>query len=533
MMEEIYQKISNENDFGCDTNEKSEIQEFFVGQTIFLTGCTGFLGKCFVEKLLRSCPGIKKLYLLVRPHKTPIEERMEKYFQHLLFDKLREMRPNFISKVVIIEGNLIENGMNLSNENRKLLLNEVTVIIHNASNVKFDGRTSLILRCNVLGTKYMLDLAKECKNLKCFSYVSTAYSHCYQKNIEEKCYPPPADLQVVQDLINVDEQTPNGLSDAAKYDAYYPWTNLYTYSKSIAESLVEEAAKQVNFACIIYRPSIVISTYQEPIVGWCGNINGPATIFLGSGLGLIHSGYILNYPLDLVPSDMCSNALFAIIWDVLTNRKENTNNVMVFNYGSSTVNPTNLLEFESKVVPRGEETPSAKMIGPHFTLPTRYFCWFLVLHFLTHFIPAMIADIALVMTLRKPQALSIWWKVTMNLRRIFFFGNGNWRIHVNETQKVWDRMNKRDQHLFFCDFRLFDWVTYGYSYWPGLRVYILKDPMTTLSAARRKYAILQGLYEMFKAALYIYILYYSLNYLLIIMSPLKIYVIQKYATHSF
>lgn len=76
---------------------------------------------------------------------------------------------------------------------------------------------------------------------------------------------------------------------------------------------------------------------------------------------------------------------------------------MVFNYGSSTVNPTNLLDFESKVVPRGEETPSAKMIGPHFTLPTRYFCWFLVLHFLTHFIPAMIADIALILTFRKPQ----------------------------------------------------------------------------------------------------------------------------------
>lgn len=121
----------------------------------------------------------------------------------------------------------------------------------------------------------------------------------------------------------------------------------------------------------------------------------------------------------------------------------------------------------------------------------------------------------------------------MNLRRIFFFGNGNWRIHVNETQKVWDRMNKRDQHLFFCDFRLFDWVTYGYSYWPGLRVYILKDPMTTLPAARRKYAILQGLYEIFKAMLYTYILYYSLNYLLIIMSPLKIYALQKYTPQSF
>ncbi|KAK0070593.1 hypothetical protein PV326_002326, partial [Microctonus aethiopoides] len=129
-MEEIYKKISNESDFGPDDTEKSEIQEFFVGQSIFLTGSTGFLGKCFVEKLLRSCPGIKKLYLLIRPHKQPVKER--------LFEKLRKLQPNFMSKVVVIEGNLMENGMNLSDEDKKMIVNEVTLMIHNASNVKFD-----------------------------------------------------------------------------------------------------------------------------------------------------------------------------------------------------------------------------------------------------------------------------------------------------------------------------------------------------------------------------------------------------------
>jgi len=38
----------------------------------------------------------------------------------------------------------------------------------------------------------MLDLAKECKNLYCFTHVSTAYVNCYlpEGPIEEKIYDP-------------------------------------------------------------------------------------------------------------------------------------------------------------------------------------------------------------------------------------------------------------------------------------------------------------------------------------------------------
>jgi fatty acyl-CoA reductase len=43
------------------------IQDFYVGRSIFITGATGFMGKVLVEKLLRSCPGIDRVYLLIRP----------------------------------------------------------------------------------------------------------------------------------------------------------------------------------------------------------------------------------------------------------------------------------------------------------------------------------------------------------------------------------------------------------------------------------------------------------------------------------
>lgn len=43
------------------------VSDFFTGRSIFVTGGTGFMGKVLVEKLLRSCPGIKNIYLLMRP----------------------------------------------------------------------------------------------------------------------------------------------------------------------------------------------------------------------------------------------------------------------------------------------------------------------------------------------------------------------------------------------------------------------------------------------------------------------------------
>ena len=54
------------------------VREFYAGRSVFITGATGYLGKVTVEKLLRSCPEISTIYVLVRPKKgkSP-EERLE------------------------------------------------------------------------------------------------------------------------------------------------------------------------------------------------------------------------------------------------------------------------------------------------------------------------------------------------------------------------------------------------------------------------------------------------------------------------
>ena len=49
--------------------------QFYEGQNIFVTGASGFLGKVLLEKLLRACPDVGNIYVLVRPKKgkEPIE----------------------------------------------------------------------------------------------------------------------------------------------------------------------------------------------------------------------------------------------------------------------------------------------------------------------------------------------------------------------------------------------------------------------------------------------------------------------------
>lgn len=60
----------------------SDVQEFFRDATVFMTGGTGFMGKMLIEKLSRSCPHIKHIYLLIRNKKgKDVSERIDAIFE--------------------------------------------------------------------------------------------------------------------------------------------------------------------------------------------------------------------------------------------------------------------------------------------------------------------------------------------------------------------------------------------------------------------------------------------------------------------
>ena len=59
-------------------SEWPTITEFYSGHDIFITGATGFMGKCLVEKILRSLPTAGRVFVLVRPKKgKSVQERVE------------------------------------------------------------------------------------------------------------------------------------------------------------------------------------------------------------------------------------------------------------------------------------------------------------------------------------------------------------------------------------------------------------------------------------------------------------------------
>lgn len=58
--------------------EYTSVKDFYRDRSIFITGGTGFMGKVLVEKLLRSCPGIKNIYLLMRPKNgQDVQQRLQ------------------------------------------------------------------------------------------------------------------------------------------------------------------------------------------------------------------------------------------------------------------------------------------------------------------------------------------------------------------------------------------------------------------------------------------------------------------------
>lgn len=149
-----------------------------------------------------------------------------------------------------------EENIGISDVDRKLLTDNVDIIVHNGATTKFDETVSVALKTNVLATKYLLELALECTHIEVFLYVSTAYSHCYLKHIEEKFYESPADLHIVYDIIKADSISEEGITNEALKILLGKWPNVYTFTKSIAEDLVKKIGEKANFACGVYRPSI-------------------------------------------------------------------------------------------------------------------------------------------------------------------------------------------------------------------------------------------------------------------------------------
>jgi FlaA1/EpsC-like NDP-sugar epimerase len=72
------------------------IREFYKDKSILMTGCTGFVGKVVLEKIMRCCPEFKRIYVLVRPKRgtAPMDRVWKDIFSSECFSRLNAL-PGF------------------------------------------------------------------------------------------------------------------------------------------------------------------------------------------------------------------------------------------------------------------------------------------------------------------------------------------------------------------------------------------------------------------------------------------------------
>ena len=51
------------------------IADFYAQKDVFITGATGFMGKCLLEKILRSVPDVGSVFVLTRAKKGKSPEQ--------------------------------------------------------------------------------------------------------------------------------------------------------------------------------------------------------------------------------------------------------------------------------------------------------------------------------------------------------------------------------------------------------------------------------------------------------------------------
>lgn len=291
-------------------NELPTITEFYADQEIFITGGSGFMGKVLIEKLLRSCPGIKTIYVLLRPKKgKTIEERLTAITNLPLFEPIHQHIPEVLKKLVPIAGDVTELELGLSHHDKNRMEN-VSIIFHSAASVRFDDTLKYAVFMNTRGTRELMKFAESLQNIKSLLHVSTSYSNPHKYVIEEEIYEPVADWRKT---IEICEKVDGDILDLVtpQYINFMP--NTYVFSKNLAEHVVKDYKDKVPLA--LFRPSIVISSMKEPFPGWVDNFNGPVGILVGSGIGITRTMYCdPNNVADFTPVDVCIKAMIIAAW---------------------------------------------------------------------------------------------------------------------------------------------------------------------------------------------------------------------------
>src|SRR5436189_1264793 len=299
------------------------------------------------------------------------------------------------SKVVPVNGDVGNELLGLVEKDAKRIMRDTDVIINGAGNVTFNPPLESALRTNVVGSNNIIKLARMMKKPS-LVHVSTCFvagnrSGPIWENEPVVGYFPRKDELIgttfdvnreVEDCARLSEQARQEADDAVQHAKfreaarerfleegrdpddeselksaifrerkmwirerttelgaeraeYWGWTNIYTYSKTLAG---QHLAQQDDIVKILVRPSIVESSQSYPFPGWNEGFTTTAPLILIALKGQPVIPVNEKLILDIIPVDMVSGAILAAAMNALVDPKP----PLVFQASSGDSNPNDM-----------------------------------------------------------------------------------------------------------------------------------------------------------------------------------------------
>ncbi|KAH8306308.1 hypothetical protein KR018_007385, partial [Drosophila ironensis] len=463
---------------------ETSIQSCFKDKTVFLTGATGFVGKAVIEKLLRTT-NVKRIYVLIRVKRgVPIQERIRKWSQDMVFERLLQTDSAAMQRISPIAGDCSAPDLGISEADRSVLASQVQLVIHGAATVRFDEPLQVALAINTRATRLMLQLAKEMLQLEAYLHISTAFSNCIRPHIEERFY--PEHLSCTSDnVLALTEILSGKVLDDISSGLLGTFPNTYTYTKALAEDVVRREAGDLPVS--IFRPSIIIASDKEPASGWIDNLYGPMAILYGVAKGVLRVAILDKsaHP-SIVPVDYCANMALACVWKTAEDRKarRQEKEPLIYHLAHDKNNKLSYGKFVEYSLDGRDQCPITKLIWYPFLITLTYPWLYPLAAFFFHKLPGCFFDIALRLSGRKPRLMKIYKRVDRTMRVLGPFSCRSWEFEMRNTHRLQELMSAEDRSLYSFDMGSLDWRKYFKSALMGMRYYLGKEPPTPESLAQ-------------------------------------------------
>ncbi|XP_049840533.1 fatty acyl-CoA reductase 1-like [Schistocerca gregaria] len=453
-----------------DVRSGPQVPQWYAGRSVLVTGATGFLGLTVVEKLLRSCPDIGTIYMLVRPKRgQDPQERLEAYVSNVIFSKVREQQPDFSRHLSVIGGDISSPDFQLEEQDIAALRRDVSVVFHCAASVRFDDSLRNAVNTNVVGTKRLLQLAEQLPNLQVFVYISTSFCHSDHQVIEERLYPAKADPEKVMNIVSsMDDDlleliTPKMLGNLP---------NTYALTKNLTEELVARYSDRLPI--VIARPSIVGPVWKEPLEGWAANINGPVGSFVAGGKGVLRAMLAnLNYTADTIPVDCTANAIIIAAWHFAETRQPSPYVCNVTVGDQNRITWGDIMKHLMKI--NSTEIPLRPVLWYCQPIVTTSVVWYTICHFFLEVLPAHIFDFFIRLSGRKPFLVHINNRLYSAKIMLGYYVLHEWTFINKNVLSVYESMAPEDKEIFYFNLKEVDQYDYCKKSLIGTKLYILNE----------------------------------------------------------